>query len=87
VPVRLRVQVDGQIALDRSYPARGLSHDGPSIAVARLPMTPGPHRVRVELADSADPGAWTKQWSETVQFEASHARVVLFDTKAGFSLH
>ncbi|MCI0534472.1 MAG: hydrogenase iron-sulfur subunit, partial [Verrucomicrobiales bacterium] len=87
VPVRLRVQVDGQTVLDRSYQPKGLSHDGPSMAVARLPMAPGAHYVRVELADTADPGQWTQQWSETVEFQKSRARVVLFDTKAGFSLH
>ena len=50
-------------------------------------MTPGPHQVRVELADTADSEQWTKQWSETVDFQPSRARVVLFDTKSGFSLH
>lgn len=87
VPVRLRVQVDGQTLLDQSYQPKGLSHDGPSMAVARLPMSSGPHEVRVELADTADPDQWTKQWSETVDFQESRNRVVLFDTKAGFSLH
>jgi ferredoxin/coenzyme F420-reducing hydrogenase delta subunit len=86
VPVRLRVQVDGQTVLDQAYPAKGLSHDGPSMAVARLPLTPGPHQVRVELADTADPDQWAQQWTEKVEFQESRARVVLFDTKAGFSL-
>jgi hypothetical protein len=87
VPVRLRVQVDGQTVLDQLYQPKGLSHDGPSIAVARLPMAPGPHQVRVELADTADPDKWTRQWNEAVEFHTSRTRVVLFDTKAGFSLH
>ena len=87
VPVRLRVLVDGQTAFDQSFQPKGLSHDGPSMAVARLHVSPGPHHVRVELADTADPGQWTKQWNETVEFQESRNRVVLFDTKAGFSLH
>ena len=86
-PVRLRVQVDGRTALDQFYRPKGLSHDGPSMAVARLPLKPGPHQVLVELADTADPDNWTLRWSETVEFRESQARVVLFDTKAGFSLH
>jgi ferredoxin/coenzyme F420-reducing hydrogenase delta subunit len=87
VPVRLRVQVDGQTVFDQSFQPKGLSHDGPSMAVARLTMSPGPHQVRVELADTADPDQWTKQWSETVEFQESRNRVVLFDAKSGFSLH
>jgi hypothetical protein len=87
VPVRLRVQVDGQTVLDHSYSAKGLSHDGPSLAVARLPLRPGPHQVRVVLADTSDPDQWTRQWGETVAFQEGRARVILFDTKAGFSLH
>ena len=85
--VRLRVQVDGQIALDQSYRPKGLSHDGPSMALAHLPMKPGSHQVLVELADTADPDKWTLRWSDTVGFRESQARVVLFDTKTGFSLH
>ena len=56
-------------------------------AIARLPVTAGQQQVRVEMADTADPNAWTKQWSETVSFESNRTRVVLFDTNAGFSLH
>ena len=87
VPVRLRVQVDGQTVLDQVYPAKGLLHDGPSMAVVRLPLSPGPHQVLVELADTANPDQWTQQWHETVEFQENRARVVLFDTKGGFSLH
>lgn len=87
VPVRLRVQVDGQTVFDQSFQPKGLSKDGPSIAVARLPISPGRHEVHVELADTSDPKTWTKQWNETVEFQQSRNHVVLFDTKAGFSLH
>jgi ferredoxin/coenzyme F420-reducing hydrogenase delta subunit len=86
-PVRLRVQVDGQTVFDESFQPKGFSRDGPSMAVARLPIPAGPHHVRVELGDSADPGAWTKQWNATVEFQESRSRVVLFDTKNGFTLH
>ncbi|HXG47723.1 MAG TPA: hydrogenase iron-sulfur subunit, partial [Methylomirabilota bacterium] len=36
-PVRLRVQVDGRTVLDQLYQPKGISKDGPSVAVARLP--------------------------------------------------
>ena len=87
MPVRLRVQVDGETVFDQSFQPKGLSHDGPSMAVVRLPMRIGTHQVRVELADTADSEVWTKLWNERVEFQESRNRVVLFDTKAGFSLH
>jgi hypothetical protein len=87
LPVRLRVQVDDRVVYDQSFQPKGLSKDGPSIAVVRLPQSPGSHQVRVELADTADTDLWTKQWNETVEFQESRNRVVLFDTKSGFSLH
>jgi ferredoxin/coenzyme F420-reducing hydrogenase delta subunit len=86
-PVRLRVRVDERVMLDQLFQPKGLSRDGPSVAVVRLPTTAGQHSVRVEIADTTDPEAWTKQWNETVTFEPHRARVVLFDTKAGFSFH
>ena len=86
-PVRLRVRLDGEVALDRSFAAKGLSHDGASVGLVRLPVTPGMRTVRVEIADTADPEVWTRQWSDTVMFETNRARVLLFDTKAGFTLH
>ncbi len=87
LPVRLRVQVDGQIVHDQSYQAKGHSKDGPSMAVVRLPITPGQHQIQVDLADSADSNQWTQHWVGSGEFQEHRLRVVLFDTKAGFSLH
>ena len=58
-----------------------------TLAVVRLPVTPGRHTVQVELADTADATQFTQHWTETVAFQENKLRVVLFDTKAGFSLH
>jgi hypothetical protein len=86
-PVRLRIEVDGKVVFDESFQPRGLSKDGPSIALARLPVSEGQHSVRVGIADTAEREKWTQQWAETVTFESNRSRVILFDTKAGFSLH
>ncbi len=87
VPVRLRVQVDGQTVHEQSYQAKGISKDGSSIAVVRLPVTSGSHVVQVELNDCGKPDDWSQHWTETVEFKENHLRVVLFDSKDGFSLH
>jgi len=83
---RQRVQIDGRTVFDQSGRPKDLSKDGPSIAIARLPMTAGAHQVRGEIADTDDPDKRTQQWSDTVEFRESRERVVLFDTKAGFTL-
>lgn len=86
VPVRLRVTVDGVVIHERSYAAKGLSSDGPSLALERFPMLPGRHQVVVELADT--PGSiWTQRWQSEVEFVPGQDRVLLFATKSGFTLH
>ncbi len=86
VPVRLRVTVDGQVIHERSYAAKGLSSDGPSLALERFPLSAGRHDVLVELADTVAP-AWTHRWQGDVELLAGQDRVLLFDTKTGFTLH
>jgi ferredoxin/coenzyme F420-reducing hydrogenase delta subunit len=87
VPVRLRVHLDGRVVHEQAYQPKGLSKDGSSIALTRLPVTPGEHSVRVEIGDTADASQWPRQWSETLQFSEGRVRVVLFDGKNGFSVH
>lgn len=58
LPVRLRVDVDGQVALSKEYAPSGLWGDGSSLAMERVHARPGVHRVRVRLGDDADPEAW-----------------------------
>ncbi|MEW6306910.1 MAG: cytochrome b N-terminal domain-containing protein [Verrucomicrobiota bacterium] len=86
-PVRLRVQVDGRTVSDALYAPKGFSRDGPSIGVTRLPVPAGVHTVRVELADTGDTNVWTRQWTESLEFEDFRTRVVLFDMKKGFTVH
>ena len=87
VPVRLRVTLDGHPVHDQAYPARGLSADGPSVAVVRLPVEPGVHPLVVELADGPDPGQFPFRWAAEVEFTPGDSRVVLFDSKGRFTLH
>ena len=86
VPVRLRVTVDGRVIHERSYAAKGLANDGPSLALERFPLPAGRHKAVVELADTVGP-TWTHRWQGDVELLAGQDRVLLFDTKAGFTLH
>lgn len=83
-PVRLRVEVDGKLRLERAYPPRGLFGDGSSIAVERISVAPDRHRVRVAIGETHDPGEWSYTDTRELNFEAGRQRVVLFDRSAGF---
>jgi ferredoxin/coenzyme F420-reducing hydrogenase delta subunit len=87
VPVHLRVVIDGSQVFRDSFAPKGLQNDGPSIAVVRVPVTAGKHLVEVALADTDDSDQWTRTWSGEVEFEENRNRVVLFDSKAGFTVH
>lgn len=83
VPVRLRVTVDGTVLHEHAYPAKGLSHDGPSLALERFPITPGTHDIMVALDDTGD-GAFAHVWQGRQEFTAGRNRLILFETKSGF---
>jgi ferredoxin/coenzyme F420-reducing hydrogenase delta subunit len=86
VPVRLRVTVDGVVVHEQSYPAKGFAHDGPSLALERLPVTAGRHQVLVEMADTLE-NEWPRQWRGEVVIVPGQDRVLLFATQTGFTWH
>lgn len=83
VPVRMRVTIDGRVVHEGIYPAKGLSHDGPSLALERFPVAPGSHDIVVALNDTAEE-SWRHVWQGRQEFEAGRNRVILFETKTGF---
>lgn len=83
-PVRLRVLVDGQRALERAYPPLGLSSDGASVVMERLPISTGEHQVRVEIGSSGDPGEWRISDERRLEWTQDQRRVALFDRSYGF---
>ncbi|MCO5165930.1 MAG: hypothetical protein M9894_06135 [Planctomycetes bacterium] len=85
--VRLRVSVDGEVALERAVPPAGLWGDGASVAIERLPLAPGTHRVEVAVGDGHDAQVWEHVSTDTVEVTRGQRRVVLFDRLSGFSWH
>lgn len=86
-PVRLRVLVDGVEAVRRSEPPAGVWKDGNSVAVERISLDPGEHRVSVDIGESADPDEWTYRDERTLRFTTDARRVVIFDRVSGFGWH
>jgi hypothetical protein len=54
---RLTVALDGRPVLDRTYHPGGWRQDGPTLAYAELPLTPGRHRLEASLSDAGAAGA------------------------------
>ncbi|MBI5771702.1 MAG: hydrogenase iron-sulfur subunit [Verrucomicrobia bacterium] len=83
-PVRLRLTVDG-VATEETLRPLGLAHDGACLALARRPLTAGPHAIDVEIFTA--PGAAPKfTWQGRVELAPRRASVVLFSPAAGFRL-
>ncbi len=85
--VRMRVQLDGELLLEAAYPPSGIWSDGNSVAVERIPVPPGEHRVTVEIGDSADPDEWTYVLEKQISLVEEARRVITFDRVAGFEVH
>jgi len=85
-PVRMRVLVDGRTVVDRTYPAKGLWHDGNSVAIEAISIPAGTHLVDVAIGDTHDAHEWNHQMSRQLDFTSERRRVVSFDRLAGFTV-
>jgi ferredoxin len=86
-PVRLRVRVDGQLRVQRAYPPSGLWGDGNSVAIERIPVSPGEHDVEVAIGDSHEEDEWSFETRSRERFTREARRVLAFDRVSGFTWH
>jgi coenzyme F420-reducing hydrogenase delta subunit/Pyruvate/2-oxoacid:ferredoxin oxidoreductase delta subunit len=84
-PVRLRVSIDGAVALERAIPPSGLWGDGPSVAVERVAVAPGEHSVEVAIGDEHDEASWRHVSTRTLEVSTARRNVVRFDRTTGFT--
>lgn len=84
VAVRMRVSIDDVVVIERAYAPSGIWSDGNSLALERLPVSAGPHRVRIELGDTPD-AMWSHTDEHVLSFEPRTAHVVRFDKVEGFT--
>ncbi len=80
-PVRLRVEVDGKVVLDRVYSPAGLRHEGLTYAVEDLALPNGNHRVRVLLMDDGE--TWRTVFDGPVTLSAGHVVALVYNEEAG----
>jgi hypothetical protein len=64
-PVRLRLSVDGQVALEETYEPRGLRGEGSIYGVADYWLSSGEHHLQMWLMD--DGQEWQPVFDDTVQ--------------------
>jgi len=91
VSTLLRVELDGQRSLEKSYTPGGLRHDGPTFGYEELPVAPGRHRLRVTLADGRAPGMRedaARQWQvdQEVDLCAGQALLIEFSEASGLTI-
>jgi ferredoxin len=82
--VRLRISIDGRMVLRKSYAPRVVWGYGNSVAIERLRVPAGDHRVRVEVGDGLDTGAFVYVAERTARFESARQTSVLFDQSRTF---
>lgn len=85
--VRLRVVVDGEKRLEKSYAPHGLSGDGNSVAIETLELPPGSREISLFLGDTSDPNEWNHASVRTFDMLQGERRVALFDKMSGFTWH
>lgn len=78
-PVQVRVVLDEQVLVERSYPPAGLSRDGASSGYWRAPIAAGTHRLAVTLRDDVRPGAPVHSREATL--DVKPGQIVLIDFK------
>ncbi len=84
VSVRMRVTVDDHVISERAYAPAGLWGDGNSLAIERVPITPGRHDVRVQIGDGPNASEYGFDSAQTIDFAPRAIKVVRFDKTTGF---
>jgi hypothetical protein len=83
-PVRLWVSVDGEPVLAEDHAPRGLRGTGQSIAIARVPMSPGRRQVEVAIDDGLEGTEWRFRDARKIDVLDGQRHVVRFDRDVGF---
>jgi len=88
LPVRLQIEVDGEIRHDREYKASGIKSNGPAIALLSLPLEPGSHTLRVTVSGKGKPPETPdlepRAWEQSLDVVAGQDVVLRFDENNGF---
>jgi ferredoxin len=76
-PTRLRLEIDGRVALEKTYQAVGLHHEGSSFAFEKFFIPPGEHTLRLSVDDAG--GELVPVLEQAVTFGAGEIHTITFD--------
>lgn len=76
-PVRLRVRLDGQPAIERLYQPAGLRREGSVYGLETWWLPPGAHQVEISLMD--DNTNWRTVFAGAVEITAGQSAVLIYD--------
>lgn len=79
--IEVRVLVDGEVVLDKTYKPSGISGNGRISALEFLEIAPGAHQVDVWVKDDAN--ELRLSYSDKVEFTQSGIQLIFFEDKAG----
>jgi ferredoxin len=79
-PISVRVMMDGNIILEKTYRASGVGSNGRVSALEFLEIKPGAHQTEVFMKDNADD--FRPVFSQEVIFEKGKALILAYDEKA-----
>ena len=80
-PVRLRLEVDGQVVLERVYEPSGLRREGLAYAFENLALKPGVHQIRLSLMD--DGRTWRVVFNDQVEVSPGSVLTLVFNDEQG----
>ncbi len=76
-PVRLRLHVDGQLVLERTYRPGGLRREGSIYGLETFWLAPGAHRVEISLMD--DGAHWRTVFADGMTVGAGEAATLVYE--------
>jgi hypothetical protein len=81
-PIRIELEVDGDLVYSDVLLPSGLSRDGATAVYRRFPVPAGRHRFEAKLSDTAS-GEFDYEREETVELAPAQILLVEFNTQAG----
>lgn len=86
-PLRVELELDGKLVLQREAQPSGLRRDGNAVVYERLALPAGRHRIVARLRDRPE-GGFDYVKDETVELAAGRVLIIDFNAaKGGFAFH
>jgi quinol-cytochrome oxidoreductase complex cytochrome b subunit len=86
-PVRMAIYIDDNKIIEKSYKPGGIWEDLNSVAIEKIDIPEGEHKIKIILNDSNNPDQWNYNFEENLNFKKWETRVILFDKIHQFKVY